>query len=95
MSSYPTEYMGASVNAGGCTYASLQNYNQGYYGRSILAPVPATTSSMETVVVPSFGSPGYNVMSGTGPVCAGYPSIVGAYPNYPAGCSQFTSRLCG
>ena len=91
------EYERPSVTSNGCAYATLQSYNQGYYGRSIMAPVPATTRSME-FVIPSFGSNGYTSLSGggcQGPSCSGFAEISRAYPNYPNNCNKFTSRLCG
>ena len=97
MSSYPNEYNGGSVTSGGCSYASLSNYNQGYYGRSILAPVPVQNRSLE-IIVPSFGAPGYNLSSGDmGEVasCGGYSNISKSYPNFPSNCGSFSSSLCG
>ena len=91
------EYERPTVSSGGCAYATLSCYNQGYYGKSVMAPTPATTPSMETLVVPNFGGKGYSsLMHGTcAPSCSGYFSIDGAYPNFPNNCSKFTSRLCG
>lgn len=60
--SYYREYSRPAVTSNGCSYASLQGYNQAYYGTSVMAPVPVSAPSMSTVVVPSFGAPGYDVL---------------------------------
>ena len=89
------EYERPSVTSGGCSYATLAGYNQGYYGKSILAPVPSTTQGM--TVIPEFGGRGYaTLMHGAQqPSCSGYFGIYNAYPNFPNNCTKFTSRLCG
>lgn len=92
-----TEYSKPTVSAGGCSYSTLNAYNQNYFGRSASgAPVMSQTRSNEVVVVPSFGGPGYNLgQSMKRPSCSGYHNIKGAYPNYPNACGLFSSNLCG
>jgi len=92
----PGEYTNPTVGSGGCSYATLNNYNQNYFGRGgVGAPVLSQTRSNEIVVVPSYGGPGYNsLMNQKQPTCSGYYSVNSAYPNYPS-CGQFSSRMCG
>ena len=91
------EYTRPSVASGGCSYSTLYNYNQDYYGRGLVgAPTLAQARSHETIIVPSYGGPGYqNLVHSTTPTCTGYYSIDSAYPSYPNACGQFNSRLCG
>jgi hypothetical protein len=81
------EYSNSSVSGGGCSYATLTNYNANYNGRGTapasLAAANAYNSS-EVVAIPSFGGPGYNVfLSQKDPVCGGYNKMNTAYPGYP------------
>ena len=95
---YNHEYSRPSVTSGGCSYATLEAYNQNYFGRGrVGAPMSAQTRSSEIVVVPSFGGIGYqNLTNGNAaPSCNGYFDIRSAYPNFPNTCGKFTSNLCG
>ena len=96
MTSYASEYSGGTVGSGGCSYATLCAYNQGY-GAGAMAPVPVGTPSMAVQVVPTFnGLPGYNTLTHNKPYgCGGYFNIQDAYPNFPSNCSKYTQRLCG
>jgi hypothetical protein len=89
------EYTNPTVGAGGCSYATLNNYNQNYFGHGAVgAPVMSQVSSNEVVIVPSFGGPGYNISRQRQPTCTGYLNVSGAYPNYPNQCGRFSSSLC-
>lgn len=92
------EYNKPTVSGSGCSYATLDNYNQNYFGRGTVgAPVMSQTRSNEIVVIPSYGGPGYNtLMHQNRPTCAGYYSINSAYPSYSSNtCGQYSSNLCG
>jgi hypothetical protein len=90
-----SEFYNRSSAGGGCSYASLAQYNQGY-GAAAMAPVPATTPSMATTIVPTFGAPGYDTLQhgANVPGCGGYFNIKMAYPQYDNNCTAFTSRMC-
>lgn len=60
------EYTAPTVSGGGCQYTTLGTYNQGYYGRGFMAPVPSTTGSFEVITVPSVQAPGYNALTHNG-----------------------------
>lgn len=92
-----SEYTRPTVASGGCSYTTLDNYNQNYFGRGAVgAPNMAQLRSNEVVVVPSYGGPGYNtLMHQKQPTCSGYYDISSAYPSYPNTCGQFSARLCG
>lgn len=91
-----SEYNNTSPGGPACAYASLGAYNQGM-GAGPMAPVPAGTPSMTYQVVPVYGSFGYSSLTHGQkvPGCTQYFSIKNAYPSYPNGCTQFTTRLCG
>ncbi len=91
------EYNKPTVGGSGCSYATLDNYNQNYFGRGVVgAPVMSQVRSNEVVVVPSYGGPGYRALTNTSqPTCLGYYSINSAYPSYPNACGQFSSKMCG
>jgi hypothetical protein len=97
------EYSNAVVSSNGCSYATLNHYNENYSGRRpVNAPVPSQTRSNQIVIVPSFGGPGYQSLmhsqnSGCGrktPSCSGYYSVYNAYPSSSNACAQFSSRMC-
>jgi hypothetical protein len=103
------EYSKPSVTSSGCSYATLDAYNQNYFGRGRAGPpMRAQTNSPEVVIVPSFGGMGYaNLTNNTAPNCGGrqmsnsaapscngYFDISNAYPNYANTCGRFTSNLC-
>ena len=91
------EYNRPTVTSSGCSYATLDSYNQNYFGRGAVgAPTLAQTRSAEVIVIPSYGSIGYNVLqpSNQQPSCSGYNSMMSAYPNFPDTCGQFSSQLC-
>lgn len=92
-----SEYSRPTVTSGGCSYATLDNYNQNYFGRGMVgAPTMSQTRSHEIYVVPSYGGPGYDkLMHAKYPSCSGYYDVNSAYPNYPNACGRFSSRLCG
>ena len=94
------EYSGPSVKGSGCSYATLNSYNQNYFGRNggaVGSAVASQTKSLETVVVPSYGGVGYNSLAYTQqePQCGGYYNVRNAYPNFANGCGRFSSRQCG
>jgi hypothetical protein len=92
------EYTRPMVTSGGCAYATLDNYNQNYFGRGAVgAPTLSQTRSNELVVVPTYGGVGYQtLMNSKQPSCSGYAPIQQAYPAYAGGaCGQFSSSLCG
>lgn len=79
-----------------CKYATLSNYNMGF-GAGAVAPVPAGTPSMSTVIVPNFGAPGYDTLQhgkAGSETCGNHFSIKNAYPQFPNSCTTFTSRQC-
>lgn len=93
---FKMEYSGPTVGANGCAYATLNSYNQNYFGRGgVGAPVLSQTRSAEVVVIPSYGAQGYNNMSSKKPSCSGYMNLRSSYPNYPNACGAFSSRMCG
>jgi hypothetical protein len=89
------EYSRPSVASSGCAYATLDSYNQNYFGRGAVgAPRISQTASNQVVVVPAYGGPGYSMSQQEKiPSCSGYQDINNAYPNYPA-CNQFSSNMC-
>jgi len=91
------EYSKPSVSGPNCAYASLQDYNQNYFGRGGAgAPQRASAASNEVIVLPSFGGKGYKLGSSQGTSCTGFQSLKGAYPNYATGnCGAYASNLCG
>ena len=91
------EYTRPSVTSNGCAYATLDNYNQNYFGKGLVgAPRLAQTRSNSIVVVPSYGGLGYqSLMVQKTPTCSGYYSVNNAYPSYPNACGNFTSSLLG
>lgn len=89
------EYSGIAVG-NGCAYATLNSYNQNYFGRGGTgSPVISQTRSLQTVVIPSYGGLSYSNMSSRVPSCNGYMTLKSSYPNFPNSCSQFSSRMCG
>ncbi len=98
MSRINTEYTKASVGSAGCTYATLQGYNQNYNLSTINvgAPVVSSARSNEIVIVPSYGGVGYSSLSasqGRSSSCTGYPSVKYAYPLGNNSCNLFTGNL--
>lgn len=95
----PYEYTQSSVGANGCSYSTLNSYNQNYFGRGQMnmAPQLSQTRSNEVVVIPGFGGSSYNILNSgvQGGNCNGYYSIQDAYPQYPNACGAFSSALCG
>lgn len=90
-----SEFYNKQVGAGGCSYHTLSNYNQGY-GAGAMAPVPSGTPSMSTVVVPQYSAPGYDALQhgvNSAQMCGNYFDIKSAYGS-PKGCTQFAARLC-
>ena len=96
-----SEYTRSSTNtvAG---YSTLGNYYKRMKGTVMAAPVPAST-----VVIPSFGGNGYNVLQHgmCNDSCGdGYFTLCNAYPNSgcskkggaccPGNCGTFTSAGC-
>jgi hypothetical protein len=77
-----SEYSKPTVGAPGCSYASLHNYNQNYFGRANTgAPKVASMASNEVIIVPSYGASGYrSLMHQKQPTCSGYYSVSSAYP---------------
>jgi hypothetical protein len=93
-----SEYSRPTVTSNGCAYTTLDNYNQNYTGRQgVGAPVMSQTRSNEVLIVPSYGGPGYSVLTNgmRNPSCSGYYNVSNAYPNFPNTCGQFSSRMCG
>ena len=83
--------------SGAWAYTTLSEYNQGYYGKGNIAPVPVDSPSVSTIVVPSWGGPGYDTLfhcSGSDDAGNGYYSLNNAYPSFPDNCGRFTNRLC-
>lgn len=91
-----SEYYNKSPGSAACAYHTLANYNFGY-GGGAMAPVPAGTPSMSTIVVPVYGMMGYDTLQhgmNQAQLCGSYFSIKDAYPSFPKACTAFTSRLC-
>jgi hypothetical protein len=96
MSNYSHEYTKPSVTSNGCSYTTLDSYNQNYFGRGVVgAPRMSQTRSAEVVILPSYGAIGYNQFSVNMPSCSGYYDINSAYPANSGACGNFTSNLCG
>ena len=91
------EYNNSTVSGNGCSYATLDAYNQNFSVRGRMsAPRFSQTGSSEVIIVPSFGANGYNTLTqSAAPSCSGYFDIRNAYPNYPNTCGKFSSNLCG
>jgi len=89
-----SEYYKSSVGSASCGYATLSSYNMG--GGGAIAPVPVTASSNGQIVVPQYGSAGYNTLTHNvkTPSCNGHFSIQNAYPNAEGNCVSFVSRTC-
>jgi hypothetical protein len=86
------EYSRPSVSGSGCTYSSLQNYNQNYASTQTPgAPVVASARSNEIVIIPSYGGIGYSSLNasadGSTPSCTGYSRARNAYPT--EGCNLY------
>lgn len=74
-------------------YAMLGTYNMGTQWTAPQAFAP----SMATVVVPTFGAPGYDTLlhNQAQPSGGGYFNIMTAYPSFAADqCTAFSSRMC-
>jgi hypothetical protein len=56
----------------------------------------AFAPSMATVVVPTFGAPGYDTLLHNQPRPSGvnYFNITSAYPQYGNSCTAFATRMC-
>jgi hypothetical protein len=97
MSRNTTEYAKATVGSSGCSYSTLQNYNQNFSLSTMNsgAPVVSGTRSNEVVIVPSYGGTGYSSLTATNgsgqPSCTGHPLARYAYPT--EGCNLFTYNL--
>ncbi len=91
------EYNRPSVAGPGCSYATLQSYNQNYFGRGRVTVPQLSQARSAEIVIPSYGGVAYQNVSGAGrvPSCNGFYDVSSAYPNYPGGCSVFSSNLCG
>lgn len=90
------EYAKSTVASSGCSYATLQNYNQNYSlsTQNVGAPVVSGVRSNEIVIVPSYGGTGYSSLNASGKQpgsCTGYPLARNAYPTN--GCNLFTYNL--
>lgn len=94
---YIGEYTKPTVTSGGCSYSTLDNYNQNYFGRgAVSAPTLSQSRSNQIIVVPSYGGMGYNTLQNTRqPTCSGFYKVKNAYPRYPNACGAFSSNLCG
>ena len=74
-------------------YAQLGTYNMGTQWTAPQAFAP----SMATVVVPTFGAPGYDTLlhNQPQPNGSGYFTITTAYPAFSSkNCTRFSQRLC-
>jgi hypothetical protein len=90
------EYNRPSVAGPGCNYATLQSYDQNYFGRGAVVVPQASQSRSAEIVIPSYGGIAYNVLSNSKvPSCNGFYDISSAYPSGTQGCSSFSSNLCG
>ena len=93
------EYTRPTVSSNGCAYATLDSYNQNYWGRAGIVgpPVMSQGQSMETVVIPSYGGIGYNTLAynQNNLSCSGYYNVKSAYPSYPNACGRFSAQQCG
>jgi hypothetical protein len=89
------EYNRPSVTGPPCNYATLQSYNQNYFGLGrVVTPQLAAARSME-VVLPTYGGVGYNALTlDRAPSCNGYYNMSTSYPNYPNACGKFNASLC-
>lgn len=74
-------------------YAMLGTYNMGTQWTAPQAFAP----SMATIVVPTFGAPGYNTLlhNQQVPSGSGYFTIQSAYPSYQTDeCTTFAASMC-
>lgn len=93
------EYSGLIPSGGACSYTKLSAYNTSFpYGS--MAPVPATQVLANTrIVVPAFGSFGYNSLThGVSSSCGPYFNRNDAYPGMDAKgqctATKYISRAC-
>jgi hypothetical protein len=89
----PYEYNKSTVSGNGCSYNNLNGYNRNYFGRGS-APIVSQAMSSNVLVIPSYGSSGFDVAQRRPPSCSGYYNINSAYPNYPNTCGSFSSSMC-
>jgi len=91
------EYSKPTVSGNGCSYSTLVDYNQNYFGRGgVGAPTLSQARSNEVMILPSFGGKGYKLGASQGTSCSGFQNLKGAYPSYASGnCNAFSSNLCG
>ena len=89
-----SEYYKSSVGSSGCGYATLGSYNMG--GGGSMAPVPVSAAATGQVVVPQYGSAGYNTLTHNVPnrSCNGKFNIQNAYPSSEGNCVNFVTRSC-
>lgn len=96
MASYNTtnsNYDTGMLTNGSPGYSTLGTYNKGTQWTAPQAFAP----SMATIVVPTFGAPGYDTLlhNQSQPNGSGYFNIMTAYPSFAANnCTSFSNRLC-
>lgn len=83
-----------------CVYNHFNEYNSNESPEAmrdigISPPIPSGTPSWKNVIVPVWGSIGYDALThGDRCTCGGHFTIENAYPNYKNNCTKFTKRLC-
>ncbi len=89
------EYNRPAVAGPGCNYATLQSYNQNYFGRGAVVVPQMSQSRSAEIVIPSYGGSSLSTFNVKTPSCNGFYDISSAYPNGTQGCSSFSNNLCG
>lgn len=89
---YATSEFSNNINLSNAGYARLGSYN---IGTQWTAP-QAFAPSMATIVVPSYGAPGYQTLlhDQQYPSGGGYFTIGAAYPENQCSSVRFSERMC-